>query len=169
MVPGRWGFHISRQSVHGGNVVNPTHGPHSPSLPLNIRGTHFLYSLLGAIMRPEGLCQWKIPMTPIENRTRDLPAFSSMPQPTAPSRAPNYIIAIYLSGGNPLSLSWRRRSSVCSSGSRRLHLADCGRSPDSAGKAEYERSFTTATSSFPITCCVVLRQQCTAGAVFLCS
>ena len=41
-----------------------------------------------AIVRPEGLCQWKIPMT-IGNRTRDLPACSAMPQPTAPQRALN--------------------------------------------------------------------------------
>jgi len=40
-----------------------------------------------AIVRAEGLCQWKIPMT-IGNRTRDLPACSAVPQPTA---SPLYI------------------------------------------------------------------------------
>jgi hypothetical protein len=40
-----------------------------------------------AIMWPEGLCQWKIPVTPTGNQTRDLPACSAVPQPTAPLRA----------------------------------------------------------------------------------
>ena len=39
-----------------------------------------------AIVRPEGLCQWKIPMIPPGNRTRHLPACSAVPQPTAPPR-----------------------------------------------------------------------------------
>jgi hypothetical protein len=43
-----------------------------------------------AIERPEGLCRWKIPLTPIGNRTRDLPACSAVPQATAPPRAPNF-------------------------------------------------------------------------------
>ena len=39
-------------------------------------------------MRPEGLCQWKNSSDTIGNRTRDLPAFSAVPQLTAPPRAP---------------------------------------------------------------------------------
>ena len=35
-----------------------------------------------AIVRPEGLCQWKIPMT-LGNRSRGLPACIAVPQPTA--------------------------------------------------------------------------------------
>ena len=48
MVPGGWGSQISRQSAHeSGKVDTPTHRP-------------------TVIVRPEGLCQWKIPMTPSE-------------------------------------------------------------------------------------------------------
>jgi len=36
------------------------------------------------IVWSEGLYQWKIPMTPSGNRTRDLPTCSSVPQSTAP-------------------------------------------------------------------------------------
>jgi len=42
-----------------------------------------------AIVRPEGLCQWIKSKNTIGNRTRDLPACSAVPQPTAPPRAPN--------------------------------------------------------------------------------
>jgi len=41
-----------------------------------------------AIVRPEGLCQWKKSNDNIGNRTRDLTACSAVPQPTAPPRAP---------------------------------------------------------------------------------
>jgi hypothetical protein len=37
-----------------------------------------------AIVRPEGLCRWKIPHDTIGNRTRDLPVWSSVLQTTAP-------------------------------------------------------------------------------------
>ena len=40
-----------------------------------------------AIVWPEGLCQWKIPV----NRTRNLPVCSTVLQPTVPPRTPLYI------------------------------------------------------------------------------
>jgi hypothetical protein len=40
-----------------------------------------------AKVRPEGLCQWKKSNDTIGNRTRDLPACSAVPQPTALPRA----------------------------------------------------------------------------------
>jgi hypothetical protein len=64
-VPGGWGSQILRQSTHeGGKVVSPTHRPPLP--PGNIPGTHFFRGWVNprATVRPEGLCQWNIPMTP---------------------------------------------------------------------------------------------------------
>ena len=43
---------------------------------------------LRATLRPEGLCQWRIPMIQSGKRTRNLPACSAVPQPTTPSRTP---------------------------------------------------------------------------------
>ena len=67
-LPGGWGSQISRQSAHeGAKVVSPTHRP-----PLSPQEIFLVFiSLRGwvdprAIVRPEGLCQWKIPMTPSE-------------------------------------------------------------------------------------------------------
>ena len=66
-VPGDWGSQISRQSAHEcGKVVSPAHWP-----PLHPGNIPVLISVKGwvnprATVRPEGLCQWKIPMTPSE-------------------------------------------------------------------------------------------------------
>jgi len=63
--PGGWGSHISRQSAHeGGKVVSPIHRPPLP--PGNIPGTYFFRGWVNprVTVRPEGLCQQKIPMTP---------------------------------------------------------------------------------------------------------
>jgi len=57
--------------------------------PKYIPGTHF--SIRDWVdsrvkLRPEGLSEWKISMTPSEKGTRVLPACSAVPQPTAPLR-----------------------------------------------------------------------------------
>jgi hypothetical protein len=67
-VSGVWGSQISRHSAHeGGEIISPTHRP-----PLSPR-KYSLYSFLlkdestpgpYEVVRPEGLCQWKIPITP---------------------------------------------------------------------------------------------------------
>jgi hypothetical protein len=65
-VPEGWGSQISRQSAReGGKVVSLTH--RSPLPPRKYYWCSFLlevYSTAGAVVRPKGLCQWKIPMTP---------------------------------------------------------------------------------------------------------
>jgi len=88
-VPEGCGSQISRQSAHeGGKVVSGTYRPPLP--PRNIPGTHFCqrlsqlqgHSAAGRIM------PMKKSNDTIGNRTRDLPACSAVPQPTALPRAP---------------------------------------------------------------------------------
>jgi hypothetical protein len=64
-VPGGWGSQILRQSAHeGGKVVSPTHRPPLPHEIFLVFISVGGWVDLRAIVRPEGLCQWKIPMTP---------------------------------------------------------------------------------------------------------
>jgi len=66
-VPGGWGSQIAGQLAHEGGNVSPTH---SRPLP---RRKYYWYSFLleaestpGPYFWPEGLYQWKIPVTPLE-------------------------------------------------------------------------------------------------------
>jgi hypothetical protein len=68
-VPGGRGSQISRQSAHeGAKVASPTHRPLLPPPPPQEIFLVFIsvrrWIDLRAIVRPKGLCQWKIPMTP---------------------------------------------------------------------------------------------------------
>ena len=67
-VPVGWGSQISRQSTHEcDKIVSPTHWP-SLTPPKKYSWYSFLLeaeSTPMAIVRPEGLCQWKIPKTPM--------------------------------------------------------------------------------------------------------
>jgi len=89
-VPGVWGSHISRQSSHeGGTVVSITH---RPSLPPR---KYSWYSFLLEADSTRGpyaagrMMSMKNSIDPVGNWTRDLPACSAVPQPTAQPRAPN--------------------------------------------------------------------------------
>jgi hypothetical protein len=63
---GVWGFHISWQSAHeGGKVVSPTQRPPLPQQIFLILNYVRDWVDPMAIVRLEGLCQWKIPMTPM--------------------------------------------------------------------------------------------------------
>ena len=62
-VSGGWSSQISRQSAHEGEkVVSPTHWPPYPRR--NISGTVRGWVDRRVILQLEGLCKWKIPVTP---------------------------------------------------------------------------------------------------------
>jgi hypothetical protein len=61
-VSARWGSQISRELEHeSGKVVSPMYRPPLP--PRNYSWYSFLFNPR-ATLCPEGLCQWKIPVTP---------------------------------------------------------------------------------------------------------
>jgi hypothetical protein len=114
-----WGSQISRQSAHeGGKVINPTQRP-----PLPLRKYSWYSFLLEAELNPgtrdgpEGLCQWKIPMTPSGLE----PATFRLVAQIAPNDWMKWKswLNIFLGTG------WRRSSTVsviCSLGSLRIQI-----------------------------------------------
>ena len=88
---------MSRQSAHKcGKVVSPTHRPLLP--PGNIPGTHFCQRL----SQPQGhsaagrILSMTNSNDTIGNRTRDIPAFSAVPQPTSlPAACPLTFIYVF--------------------------------------------------------------------------
>ena len=53
---------ISRKSAHeGGKIVNPPHPP--PLQPMTYSWYSFLLEAKSTVVRPEGMSQWKTPMT----------------------------------------------------------------------------------------------------------
>jgi len=87
-VPGGWGYHISRHLAHEAGEVGPTH--RLSLLPGIIPGTYFCQRL----SQPQGrgtagrIMSMKNSSDIVGNRTRDLPTFDAMPQPTVPLCTP---------------------------------------------------------------------------------
>jgi hypothetical protein len=83
-VPAGRGSEVSRQSaLEGGKVVCPTHRPPLP--PGNISGTRFCQRLRQPQKHSaaERITSIRNSIDTIGNRTRDFPACSAVPQPTA--------------------------------------------------------------------------------------
>ena len=98
-VPGGWGSQISRQSAHeNGKVDSSTHRQPLPPR----KYSRYSFSVRdwvkpGAIVRPEGLFMSIKNSNDITgNRIRDRQAWSAVPQPTAPPRAPYLTIIIII-------------------------------------------------------------------------
>ena len=84
-VPEGLGSQISRQSTHeGGKVVSPTHRPPLP--PRKYSWYSFLLEAESTLARR--IMSMKNCNDTIGDRTRDLPACSAVPLPTAPPRIP---------------------------------------------------------------------------------
>jgi len=113
-VPGGSGSQISKLSAHeGGKVVSPRHWPPLPqeNMPLLISVTSWVDPR--AIVRQEGLCQWRIPMSPA--------TFGLLAQclnQTAPPRAPSRV-----SGFMRYSVKMWEAITVCSMADWCHHIA----------------------------------------------
>jgi len=122
---------ISRQSAHeGGKVVSTTNRPPLPPGDIISVRDWVNPPTPGAIMRPIGLSELKNSNDLIGNRTRDLPACSAVPQPTAPPRADSVGVS-----RPPLSAENRVQSQASPCGSY-------------GGESCTATSFSQGTSSF---------------------
>ena len=76
-----------------------------------------------AIVRPEVLRQWKKSNDTIGNRTRDPPACSAVPQPTAPPRAPYLLTSVQARYG----VHWQKKNwkSFLEKNSRQSDMLSC--------------------------------------------
>ena len=107
-LPGGWGSQISRKSPHEGGLSTVRTGRLYPQEIFDTTAT----------VRTEGLCAWKVPVTPSGDRTRDLQTCSAVPQPTAPPRAPY----IYIWGTEIMFLKTRWITNRNSDGTKRFVL-----------------------------------------------
>jgi hypothetical protein len=78
---------FKQSALEDGKIVSPTHRPPLP--PGNIPGTYFCWRLSQPLGRSAAgrIMSMKNFNDTMGNRTRDLPACSAVPQPTAPQAA----------------------------------------------------------------------------------
>ena len=88
-LPAGSGCQISRPSAHeSSKFISPTHRPSLPNEIFLVLNSISSWVNTRAVVRREGLRQYKICIDTTGKRTRNLPASSALPQPTAPSGVP---------------------------------------------------------------------------------
>ena len=114
VVPGGWGFNISRHLAHeGGKVVSPTHRP-----PLPPQERFLVLISVGGLSQSQGhsvdrrIMSMKNSNDTIRNRTHDLPACSAVPQPTVPLHAETHNKDFNLTSIPTYNFHWLRGSKI---------------------------------------------------------